>query len=212
MRQLLCLTFFVISSLVLGNPTREFPTVVIDEEFRKESLLKEVLVESNGQRVVVSDTLDLLKLTTDTCWIYFRLVNTTNSDQSLIFEPGNNKFEYFSLYCNMNSEPTFLFGADDNEMSESSEINLSALDTCYFGVEVCQVAGDEWVSLDGKELRGSLEVREDGTKDKRGEVVVNAVRHKDSKVVGQVFYRGDKEREKPAVRELLEKSGLKKSR
>lgn len=115
---------------------REFPTVVIDEEFRKESLLKEVLVESNGQRVVVSDTLDLLKLTTDTCWIYFRLVNTTNSDQSLIFEPGNNKFEYFSLYCNMNSEPTFLFGADDNEMSESSEINLSALDTCYFGVEV----------------------------------------------------------------------------
>lgn len=79
----------------------------------------------------------------------------------------------------------------------------------YFDVEVKQIAANEWISIDGKELRGSLEINESGKKDYRGEVTVNAVRHKDNQVVAQSFYRGDKESEKLAVREMLERNGLK---
>ena len=85
------------------------------------------------------------------------------------------------------------------------------LNAAHFNLTIEQVSGEEWVGLDGKELRGSLERDESGDKAKRGEVVVNAVRHKDSQVVGQTYYRGDKESEKIAVRELLHKGLSKKS-
>jgi hypothetical protein len=79
----------------------------------------------------------------------------------------------------------------------------------YFDVEVKQIAANEWISIDGKELRESLEINESGKKDYRGKVTVNAVRHKDNQVVAQSLYRGDKESEKLAVREMLERNGLK---
>jgi predicted transposase YbfD/YdcC len=82
----------------------------------------------------------------------------------------------------------------------------------YFGVNVEQLSDNEWVAIDGKELRGSL--AKDvitGNKAKRGEVVINAVSHRSKAVISQTYYRGDKESEKVYVRHLLEKSGLKKS-
>jgi predicted transposase YbfD/YdcC len=121
-----------------------------------------------------------------------------------------NHFEWLKMVTGFGAKSPVSDGQLRRILREADHESFNAVNRVYFGVDVCQLADDEWVSVDGKELRGSLEVREDGTKDKRGEVVVNAVRHKDSKVVGQVFYRGDKESEKPAVRELLEKSGLKK--
>ena len=61
----------------------------------------------------------------------------------------------------------------------------------------------EWFAVDGKEMRGSISKGE-----KRGEAVVQAVAHKDLKVVAQNYYAGEKESEVPKVRELLEASGL----
>lgn len=79
----------------------------------------------------------------------------------------------------------------------------------YFAVKVVKLSDNEWVAIDGKELRGTLEVSaDDGKKAKRGEVVVNAVRHNNKEVIAQTYYRGDKESEKIHVRNLLEQTGL----
>lgn len=79
----------------------------------------------------------------------------------------------------------------------------------HFGKELVHLKKEEWVALDGKELRGSIATGIDGKKEKRGEAVVNAVKHKGKEVLATTYYRGDKESERPAVRDLLESSSLK---
>ena len=58
----------------------------------------------------------------------------------------------------------------------------------------------QWFAGDGKELRGSIEKG-----NKRGEVLVQLVSHKDRAVLGQNRYNGTKESEKPCLRELIDK-------
>lgn len=58
-------------------------------------------------------------------------------------------------------------------------------------------------SLDGKELRGSIQKGHN-----RGEVVVSAVSHHDGQVVAQTYYCGTKESERPAIADLIEKQKL----
>lgn len=60
-----------------------------------------------------------------------------------------------------------------------------------------------WFSLDGKELRGSIQ-----TGHTRGEVCVSALAHQTKQVVAQTFYSGTKESERPAVSHLLEQGSL----
>lgn len=60
-----------------------------------------------------------------------------------------------------------------------------------------------WFSVDGKELRGSIQGGHT-----RGEVCVSAVAHQSQQVVGQVFYSGTKESERPTVRQLLDEQHL----
>lgn len=60
-----------------------------------------------------------------------------------------------------------------------------------------------WFSVDGKELRGSIQAGHT-----RGEVCVSAVAHEGHQVVGQAFYRGTKESERPAVSKLLNERHL----
>ena len=72
----------------------------------------------------------------------------------------------------------------------------------FFGIQL-ELEDEEWISVDGKELRGSLERDENGHKEKRGEVIINAIRQKDKRAVAQSYYRGDKESEKVEVRNLL---------
>ena len=79
----------------------------------------------------------------------------------------------------------------------------------HFGKKIVDLGQDEWVAIDGKELRGSLSTNSDGQKEKRGEAVVNAVNHKTKEVIATSYYRGDKESERSTVRELLQTSGLK---
>ena len=61
----------------------------------------------------------------------------------------------------------------------------------------------QWFSLDGKELRGSIQAGHT-----RGEVVVSAVAHQQRAVVAQSFYCGTKESERPAVATLIETQHL----
>ncbi|MCY7356065.1 MAG: ISAs1 family transposase [Rudanella sp.] len=60
-----------------------------------------------------------------------------------------------------------------------------------------------WFSLDGKELRGSIQ-----SGHTRGEVVVSAVTHQHGQVVAQTYYCGTKESERPAVATLIETQNL----
>lgn len=58
-----------------------------------------------------------------------------------------------------------------------------------------------WFAGDGKELRGSILKG-----NKRGEAVVQLVRHKDKSVLGQGAYNGQKESEKPCLRQVIKES------
>jgi predicted transposase YbfD/YdcC len=83
-------------------------------------------------------------------------------------------------------------------------LKLNELCIQSFGKEILQLTNSEWVALDGKELRGTIE----SEKSTRGEALVYAVSHQTGAVVQQTFYQGNKESEKIAVRKLLEESGL----
>ena len=61
----------------------------------------------------------------------------------------------------------------------------------------------QWFSLDGKELRGSIQRGHT-----RGEVLVSAVAHQQGAVVAQTYYCGTKESERPAVATLIETQQL----
>ncbi len=69
-----------------------------------------------------------------------------------------------------------------------------------FKVELSETE-KEWFAGDGKELRGSIEKG-----DKRGEAIVQLVRHKDREVLGQAFYNGKKESEKPCLQGLIQQT------
>lgn len=71
-----------------------------------------------------------------------------------------------------------------------------------FGIKLNEVER-KWFALDGKELRGSIE--KGGT---RGEAVVQAVAHFNCQTVARNYYSGEKESEVPALRQILEESGL----
>ena len=60
-----------------------------------------------------------------------------------------------------------------------------------------------WFAVDGKELRAVPRPGSIQPGHTRGEVCVSAVAHGDQQVVGQTFYSGTKESERPAVSQLL---------
>ena len=60
-----------------------------------------------------------------------------------------------------------------------------------------------WFAVDDKELRGTIL-----TGATRGEAIIQAVSHDNKMVYCQGYYNGNKESERPAVTELLRKSGL----
>lgn len=83
---------------------------------------------------------------------------------------------------------------------------LKKIDVTHFSKLLLLFSGIElndeekqWFAGDGKELRGSIVKGE-----KRGDVVVQAVSHHDRTVYGQAFYNGQKESERPCIRQLLD--------
>jgi len=82
-----------------------------------------------------------------------------------------------------------------------AKVNLSKLEDLVFTHFKITLDAEEkqWFAGDGKELRGSI-----NKGDKRGEVLVQLVRHEDGGVLGQTYYNRKKESEKLALRDLLE--------
>lgn len=72
----------------------------------------------------------------------------------------------------------------------------------WFGLVLSEEA-KRWFTFDGKELRGSIQPGH-----KRGEACVSAQAHDSGQVVGQTYYNGAKESERPAVLQLLYDSKL----
>lgn len=84
------------------------------------------------------------------------------------------------------------------------KVNLPAFERLLFDKFGIVLNNEEktWFAGDGKELRGSIE-----SGDKRGEAIVQLVRHEDGAVLGQGRYSGKKESERPCLRELVARTG-----
>ena len=87
------------------------------------------------------------------------------------------------------------------------KVNRSAFEGLLFAHYGIELSEDQkqWFAGDGKELRGSIEKGE-----KRGEVSVQIVSHQERAVVGQAFYNGTKDSEKPCLRDLAQRTGVHK--
>jgi len=72
----------------------------------------------------------------------------------------------------------------------------------WFAIDLSTLKG-QWLSVDGKDLRGSIEAGQN-----RGEACVSVVCQADETLVGQAYYSGEKGSEKQAVRQLLTDRGL----
>lgn len=79
----------------------------------------------------------------------------------------------------------------------------------YHGIEILYNEESDWIAIDGKELKGSILTKStDGKKEKRGEVLVNAICHRSKISLSSTYYSGNKESEKIYVRTLLKDKDL----
>lgn len=85
-------------------------------------------------------------------------------------------------------------------LKKVSLIEFEALLFESYGIELSKEEKD-WFAGDGKELKGSIL-----SGNKRGEVIVQLVRHSDREVLGQRYYSGNKESEKPCLQKLVEET------
>lgn len=85
------------------------------------------------------------------------------------------------------------------------KVNLEKFEELLFAHFSIELEREEkqWFAGDGKELRGSIE-----KSSRRGEALVQLVRHKDGAVLGQSRYNGEKESEKPCLRDLIKVEGV----
>jgi len=60
-----------------------------------------------------------------------------------------------------------------------------------------------WFALDGKDLRGSIQAGHT-----RAEACVSGLVRESEQIIGQAYYNGAKQSEKPTVRQLLNDGGL----
>jgi predicted transposase YbfD/YdcC len=75
----------------------------------------------------------------------------------------------------------------------------------YFGWQACLLSSNNWISFDGKELRGTI----DGVAgQKRGLCIVRPLLQQSSISLPSLFYHGAKDSEITCVRELLQEDAL----
>jgi len=112
---------------------------------------------------------------------------------------------------NKNKELCSFLGVEDQKVVSRShlpvvlqKVNLRVFEQLLYEDYRIELKEEEkdWFSGDGKELRGSIEPG-----NKRGEAIVQLVRHGDRAVLGQAYYNGDKESEKPCLRQLMLETG-----
>jgi predicted transposase YbfD/YdcC len=82
---------------------------------------------------------------------------------------------------------------------------LSVVITDCFGKQTAQMIQDEWISADGKVMRGTLKSGEK-------QAIIHAVSHESRIDVAQARQVGDKSSEIPVMREFLKETGLEKAK
>jgi predicted transposase YbfD/YdcC len=82
--------------------------------------------------------------------------------------------------------------------------NFNSFMCTYFDISIKQTSDNEWIAIDGKELRGSIETQANGQKDKRGTTLLDAVSHEEGYVIAHSFFEGKKDSERTCVYELIE--------
>lgn len=85
------------------------------------------------------------------------------------------------------------------------KVNLEVFQNLLFKHYQIELSEKEqqWFAGDGKEIKGSIDKGK-----RRGEASVQIVSHQDRACIGQSFYNGDKESEKPCLHRLVEKCGM----
>lgn len=90
--------------------------------------------------------------------------------------------------------------------------NINAINERHLGLCILsEINAQEetiWLSGDGKDLKGGVQVNENQTSSIRGEVSIRLVEQASKKVVAQGFYDGDKNSEKTHMRLLIQKNNL----
>lgn len=119
-----------------------------------------------------------------------------------------NKFEWLCEITNFEAESVISRAQLPRLLLKVNWSIVNELTIRYFSVTIVQLPSNDWSALDGKELRGCLQILPNGEKEKRALSVVNAIRHSTRQLVGTSFYEADKESEIVCVRILLIKSGL----
>jgi len=113
---------------------------------------------------------------------------------------------------NMHTSLIAALGVDNEKVISRSQlprvlekVNLKGFEELLFTHFKIELSCEEkqWFAGDGKELRGSIQKG-----DKRGEALVQLVRHEDRAVLGQGYYNGTKESEKPCLQKLIEQNGV----
>jgi predicted transposase YbfD/YdcC len=82
---------------------------------------------------------------------------------------------------------------------------LTVVITNCFGKQTAQMIQDEWISADGKVMRGTLKSGEK-------QAIIHAVSHESRIDVAQACQVGDKSSEIPVMREFLKETGLEKAK
>lgn len=112
---------------------------------------------------------------------------------------------------NKNKELCAFLGIENQKVVSRShlpivlqKVNLPVYEQLLFDYYSIELSEEEkkWFAGDGKELRGSIEKG-----NKRGEAVVQLVSHDERNVLGQAYYNGDKESEKPCLQNLIFETG-----
>lgn len=89
---------------------------------------------------------------------------------------------------------------------------LNAINEKHLGLTILDEKNSKketiWLSGDGKDLKGGVQVNASHTSSVRGEVSIRLVEQESKRVVAQSFYDGDKESEKTHMRTLMQKQKL----
>lgn len=132
---------------------------------------------------------------------------------SLLRNRDGNLSSIHRCIVNMHSKLSELLDIDNKRVVSRAQlprilasVNQPLFEELLFSFSKIELSDQErkWFAGDGKELRGSIEKG-----DNRGEVSVQLVSHEDGAVVGQAFYNGTKESEKPCLQQLITSSGVK---
>jgi predicted transposase YbfD/YdcC len=124
----------------------------------------------------------------------------------------HNKLGYLKLITGHNAHCAVSEAQLGRILSGLDWVTLNELSMRHVGVYITchnpNTPNEVWLSGDGKDLRGGVQVNDNASSSIRGEVSVRFIEHESKKIVAQTFYDGDKESEKIFIRNLLENNKL----